>query len=671
MMRQMTGHPNRQFAHHACPTILTIALALVLTALAIVSGCAGGTDIGNPEGASFSSDGVLKSYIADQYAQSALPDSMKDDVIDGVPQPEAPDTPGSAAFKDYSETSIRETGVDESDKVKTGGNRIYVAGTSTVHIVDTTAEDGLNEAARIPVKGPVDSLYLYGASLVILYTPEDGSGELWSGRTDEKAPAGIGIPEWIPVGSRIGILTVDIQDPENPAIQTDLQVEGRLVSSRLTNGLLHVVTQFLPDLPPLELSYDGSETGKGQTIDANRELLDAMTLDDLVPSYESYDTDGVMTRQGRLVETENFIKPETPGGGSVVAVITLDLADLSKTFTSVGLISDVHHVYASKDSLFLSATRYDGAPVENGSPDASRFQTELHQLDISSAEVRHAASGTVPGQILDLLSMSEYADVLRIATTTGHVWDGSAQNHVYCLQRQDKTLTMVGKLENLASGKRGTAARFIKARGFLATSAESGRLLTLDLSKTESPSVAGELKTPGIGAALYPLGDQFLLTMGKAATTADDESWYQGIQLALFDTSDFAAAKLLSTHTIGDRGTESEALYNHKALTFRPEESLLALPMALYEHQNPQPDPSETGAPVFNGLYVYELTGENIFKYRGRISMADEGSGMFNDAGWLRGVFMNNRVYAVSADKVVAGDLPDISEPFESVILGE
>ncbi|MDO9262554.1 MAG: beta-propeller domain-containing protein [Desulfosalsimonadaceae bacterium] len=669
MNRRLTCPLLRLTMRQVHPVGFAPALVLMLSTLALIFGCAGGTDIGNPEG-NFSSDAGLKSYLVDQYAQSALPESLKTDAMDGISQP-VTDNPKYADLADYSETSVREPGLNESDKVKTDGTYLYVAGASAVHVVEAGTTTGLREAARIPVNGSVDSLYLYGPALVILYTPENGAGDFWAGSDETAAPTGIGVPEWLPVNSRIGILTVDIRNPENPAIQKDFQAEGSLVDSRLNNHVLHVVTQFLPDLPPLELWHDGTQAAKNQTAQDNRQLLDSMSLDDFIPAVTVYDADGQIIHRGRLVDTENFLKPENPGGGSVVAVITLDLADLSGDFAGVGFICDVHHIYASTNSLYLIATRYDDINSEFAATGDSPFQTIIHRMDLSGENVTYAASGDVPGQVVNSFSMSEYGGVLRIAATTGYVWDGSAQNHVYCLQQQNNALAIIGRLENLASGERVTAARFIGNQGFLATSAQTGPLLTLDLSIPETPAVAGELKPLGVVAAIYPIDGQRLLTIGKATAADGDAVWYQGVQMSLFDVSDITAPKLLDTRTIGDRGTESEALYNYKAFTFQPEKNLLALPVALFEHQAPAISPSDTGMPTYNGLYVYEITGGKTFQDRGRIPVMADAMGITGDAEWLRGVFMDNRVVAVSPDAVIAAELPGLTEPFDSVTLLE
>ncbi len=665
MNHQLTRHGMRRFVSRACPFL---AIILVVSALALVSGCAGGTDIGNPEGARFSSDAALKSYIAGQYAQSALPESLKADITDDVSQPVINGNPQYAAITDYSRTTVQESGVDESDKVKTDGIYIYVAGTATVHVViDSGKTAGLREAARIPVNGSVDSLYLYGPTLVILYTPENGTGNFRTGEDEIMRHSGIGIPEWLPVNSLMGILTVDVHDPENPMIRTDLQADGSLVSSRLAGNRLHVVTQFLPDLPPLQLWHDGTEAGKNQTMQNNQLMLETMSIDDLIPDVTVYDASGQIIRQGRLVDTENFLKPENPDGGSVVAVITIDLANHPSDFTSIGFIADVQHVYASKNTLYLTASRYDGANAESDATGDSPFQTVIHQLDISGAETRYAATGSVPGRMLDPYAISEFETILRIATLTGNTGDGTGQTHIFCIERQGTRLTAIGRLDRQIKEEPVYDARFAGKNGFLFTPGSTDPLLALDLSDPEAPSISGYLLFQGVAAALYPLSDRHLMVIGKSAAAAEnDEILYQGVRIALYDVSDIAAPKLLDTQIIGDRGAESEALYNYKAMTFQPEKRLLALPVALFAYEAPPQNPVDFDAPAFNSLYIYEITENNTLKNRGRIPM----TAPIIATDWLRGVFTGDRVFAVSADAVTAATLPGLTEPFDSITLG-
>ena len=107
-----------------------------------------------------------------------------------------------------------------------------------------------------------------------------------------------------------------------------------------------------------------------------------------------------------------------------------------------------------------------------------------------------------------------------------------------------------------------------------------------------------------------------------------DFAWYQGMKIALFDVTDVANPKVLFKEVIGDRGTQSELLNNHKALLYDKARNLFAFPVEVHEIKNKQTyegqDPgSQYGEPVFQGAYVYNLDLEKGFQLKGKITHFD------------------------------------------------
>ncbi|MCU0598012.1 MAG: beta-propeller domain-containing protein [Desulfobacterales bacterium] len=647
--------------------ILHLVFLLFLTAIASLSGCAGGTEIGNPQARTFSSEQELTAYLKDQYSQSAQPTSLW--ALDNDAQPGWTNSEIYAGEKGYSATNIQEAGVDESDAVKTDGTYLYSAGDGEIRIISAKPPESMKIISRISVNGQIDSFYLYNNILSILYVPEDGQGVQWI-YSDNLKMIDVGLPYWNPVQAKIGVLIADVSAPSDPVILKDFHADGNLVSSRLTGGKLHLISQFIPDLPSLDLWYDGTSSGKEATVESNLQTLEPLTLDDYIPSYSLYDGDGVLVKSDRLVAVDDFIRPETPSGATIVSVVTMNLDDLSNDFSSIGFIADIHHAYASTQNIYLISTLYQGEPAMKAPGDSQIYQTRIYQLNISGGKPSFSAEGLVNGHILNQFSLGEYNGILRIATTTGYAWDGSAANHVYCLKNDDGQLAVIGRLENLAPGERLYSARFIGNRGFLVTFMEVDPLFTLDLSDPQHPAMVGELKVPGYSTYLHPLGDDYLLAIGKDTGSDNGVALYQGLQLSIFDISDFASPVRIASEIIGDRGTDSEALFNHKALAFWPEKNLLALPVNLYEFESPPENPWEYGANTFNGLYVYRITDTYKFKYLGRMEMAGAGDAI-NASGWVRGVFIDEEVYAVSADSVKAAEINSISEPFYNLTLSQ
>ncbi len=648
---------------------LTLVFLLILGVAACLSGCAGGTEIGNPEAVSFPSNQALAAYLEDQYARSALPTTLW--ALDNDAQPGWTDNKAFAGEKGYSETNIQEAGVDESDTVKTDGTFLYVAGEKEVRIISALPPQSMQTAGSIRVNGLVNSLYLYEKTLVILYTPSDGEGAQWI-YNDNLKMIDVGMPYWNPIRVKSGIILADVSVPSAPSVIKDIQIDGSLFASRVTEGNLHVISQFIPDLPDLELWYDGTASGREATVESNRQALQSMTLDDYLPSYALYDGSGDMIKEGRLVTTENLVKPATPSGGTIVSLITVSLSDLAKDFSAIGFVADIHHVYASTRAVYMISTIYQGDTGEGTLKDPEIYQTRIYQFDILNGSVAYSAEGEVSGHILNRFSLGEYDNILRIATTTGYVWDGSASNHVFCLKKEDKNLAAIGRLENLAPGERLYSARFIGDRGFLVTFEEADPLFTLDLSDPYHPMAVGELKTPGYATYLHPLDNDHLLAIGKDTVSVDNQALEQGLRLSVYDVTDFAVPRLVASEKIGDRGTVSEALFNQKAITFLAEKNLLALPVNLNEIKDPE-NPEDGGANTFNGLYVYRLTDDYGFDFLGRIPLSDGGE--TNNAtyypDWYRGVFMDDYIYALTPYTVKAAPIDNIVEPFITLDLME
>ena len=109
-------------------------------------------------------------------------------------------------------------------------------------------------------------------------------------------------------------------------------------------------------------------------------------------------------------------------------------------------------------------------------------------------------------------------------------------NNVYILNQD---LTIVGKLEGLASGENLHSVRFMGEKGYLVTFKRTDPLFVIDLSVPSNPKVLGELKIPGYSDYLHPYDATHLIGVGKEAEdiATEDFAWYQGVKLALFDVS--------------------------------------------------------------------------------------------------------------------------------------
>jgi uncharacterized secreted protein with C-terminal beta-propeller domain len=304
-------------------------------------------------------------------------------------------------------------------------------------------------------------------------------------------------------------------------------------------------------------------------------------------------------------------------------------------------------------------------------PDFGTERTSIHRFSLGPS-VEYQASGYVPGHALNQFSLDESGGYFRIATTSGRITSmgGNTSNDIYVLA---PNLTVVGSLQGLAPGESIYSTRFIGSRAYLVTFKKVDPLFVIDLSAPTEPRLLGKLKIPGYSDYLHPYDEAHLIGIGKDAIPSEtgDFSWYQGVKLSLFDVSDVASPREVASFKIGDRGTESEALSDHKAFLFSKAKSLLVVPITLAELDRSKYASTEQfqyGEFTFQGAYVFRLTAESGFELRGRISHANE-SDLLKAGEYFpsctrvrRSAYIGDTLYTVSDSQLLASDLSSLVE---------
>ena len=327
-----------------------------------------------------------------------------------------------------------------------------------------------------------------------------------------------------------------------------------------------------------------------------------------------------------------------------------------------------------------------------------RSKTAIHKFSLGK-EIAYLGKGIVPGTVLNQFSMDEYNGYFRIATTTessggrdlifavgaAETASGSLReepeqlkqkNHVFVLNGKLET---VGKLTDLAPGERIYSARFMGDRLYLVTFKNTDPLFAIDLSDPANPRVLGQLKIPGYSNYLHPYDETHIIGLGKDAVPAkqgefgdSDFAWYQGLKLSLFDVSDASAPKEVASYKIGDRGSDSYALHEHKAFLFaKNKNGLLVIPVLearIDPAKYPQGvEPSSYGDYIFQGAYVFNVGLEKGFTLKGRVSHAAPEELAKSGYYWggtdvQRSAYIENVLYTVSNRFVKASDLDSLKE---------
>jgi hypothetical protein len=542
----------------------------------------------------------LQQYLLDAATQQGQLETLHGGLAPAPGADAAVEAGGTGNSREYTGTNVQESGIDETDFVKTDGDYIYLLTGGQFLIFDAWPPAATTELSRTTVDGAPVGLFVRGDVAAVL--TQSWQYEVATGF----------IPRSLAL---VDVSLFDLTDRSTPVLLRKMSLEGSFNAGRLVGDRMHLVLQTLLDLSvptPLPMPAEG---GAGPAPVAQVAGDDAGVAA-LIPGYADtlFSGTGPDTVIGTLCACEDFYRPAVPNGTGIVTLVSLDLADPTAALHSVALASNSGVVYGSGDSIYL-ATRNDDywfwwsmqADAEPKEPEAT---TVVHRFSLD-AEPTYQASGEVPGWVLNAYSMSEYQGTLRIATTDDSWWQGrEPANGVYLLQQVGDQLQQVGALTGLGKpGESIYAVRFLGPRGYVVTFLQVDPLYALDLSDPTQPAVDGELEVPGVSTYLHPVGDTHLIAVGQHTNP-----W--GVDLSLFDVRDPSAPNLVDREFLGE-GSHSEAQYEPKAFTYFDAAGVLAIPAVSW---NALPtDAAFDDGGVFAGAYVYDVDLESGFTRRGAV----------------------------------------------------
>jgi uncharacterized secreted protein with C-terminal beta-propeller domain len=346
----------------------------------------------------------------------------------------------------------------------------------------------------------------------------------------------------------------------------------------------------------------------------------------------------------------------------------IDAPDYNYQFTTITAINVNYDLELAQKVILVGCTREMYMSLNNVYIAFRDFErTFIHRIHIDGKEIECVASGEVPGYVLNQFSMDEHGEHFRIATATGNVMANSA-SHVYVLGLD---LNITGRLEGLAAGETLHSVRFMGNRCYLVTFKKIDPLFVIDLKDPSSPRVLGELKITGYSDYLHPYDENHIIGIGKETVEGDggNFAWYQGVKISLFDVSNVEEPKEVAKYEIGNRGTESPVLNDHKALLFDKSKNLLVIPVLVAEidqtNYAQRIRPNAFGLPVYQGVYVFNVTLSEGLVLKDRVTHMD---GDLMDicikasSHVKRSLYIGDILYTISDTKVKMNDLGTLAE---------
>jgi uncharacterized secreted protein with C-terminal beta-propeller domain len=410
------------------------------------------------------------------------------------------------------------------------------------------------------------------------------------------------------------IRVYDVSDREHPIQTREVTVDGFYFSSRMVGDYIYAVVK-----KPAWL-YEGE-------VEIPKIISDG--------EYRG------------ISATDIYYSNLTDNSYAFTTVLSLNVQDDSQppNYTPI-LLGEATSLYVSMENIYIAISNWG--------------TTNLHRIEMLNGNITYVADGQVSGSVLNQFSMDEHEGYFRIATA-------SYGNSLYTLNMD---LDIVGKLENIAPGENMHSARFMGDICYLVTFKKVDPFFVVDLSDPYDPKILGELKITGYSDYLHLYDENHVIGIGKETVEAEEGyfAWYQGIKISFFDVTTVSEPRELAKWEIGDRGTDSPILTDHKAFLFDKEKSLMVLPVSVAEIDESQyggeVPPFTYGRTVWQGAYVFTVSLENEEKIalKGTITHIEDGNISDTSNYITRTLYIGNILYTISANKIKMNSLSDLSE---------
>ncbi len=601
---------------------------------------------------------------------------------------------GSAGASDYSTTNIQVEGVDEADFVKNDGKYIYTIVQDKLVIINAYPAENAGIISETKLNGTPQQIFLNGDHLVVFVSNWE-EVEVFSEFDFAPRPVGKSVTH---------AMLFDVSDRKNPQLFRDYNLRGNYYGSRMIGSAVYLIVQDYVnyannyiDTPSLRESSriimqpDIFYFPRPQSsYNFNTIMSFDIQEDGVVPQAKTF----MMGYASTLYVSENAMYLSSPKDlpfgyyekaqeerfYSVVAPMlpkdaqdTISAIKGDDSLTSyekwdkvASVLQDTYNSLSEEAKKGLMQNIEDALKEYDLKKEEERRRTIIHKIVIDDGKIEYLGNAEVLGSLLNQFSMDEKDGKLRVATTM-ETWvtdDFTQYNNVYVL---NSNLKQVGSLEKIAPDERIYSTRFIGNRLYMVTFKRVDPFFVINLS-SDQPKILGELKLPGFSDYLHPYDENHIIGIGKE--TADNE-WggvsTKGIKIALFDVSDVTNPKNQAVYGIGEAGTESEALHDHKAFLFDKKKNLLVLPIREIKGK-PKLD-RKLGyytQDAWQGAYVLTLTLEDGFSLRGKVTHneGEEQQWWYYSApdAVRRALYIGDVLYTVSGTTIKANDLKTVKD---------
>ncbi len=617
---------------------------------------------------------------------------------------------------DYSATNVQVKNVDEPDYLKTDGKYIYIVNQNTLTIIDAHPA----ESAKILYKVALDiesqdleNIFLNGDRLAVLYR---GSSIPHVSQTnpEDDPQTGIESSRMMPYpiyNSNIVVSILDISDRQKPQILSEYNIDGNYHDSRMIDNIVYIVansradytnpiipriaisesnTIIMPDVyrfPNPEQRYNFNTIAAVDII--ADELINSETFlmgntntlyvseDNLYITYQKNITPKTVDQ----IQRELFLDVILPLLPQNIQDEIMSIYDDNSITSSQkqSMISDIlqesYNTLPKQDRENLFTQLQDAIKQFDSQIRQNLSQTAIHKIALDEGDMTYIANAHVPGHLLNQFSMDEYNEKFRVATTIQDNFrrgggNSDTSNNVYVL---NKDLQRAGSLEDIAPGETIYSARFMGDQLYLVTFKQIDPFFVIDLSE-DTPKVLGELKIPGFSNYLQPYDENHIIGIGRDTIETKGRVQTEGIKISMFDVSDFENPKEKDTIIIGNDWTDSDILFDHKALLLDKQKDVMSVPIKSNIIAFEEDDLSSSIINDFdddkywNGFYVYGFD-ENGFVEKGTITHHQYQDYYNFPYMKPRSLYIDDALYTIMDGSIKINDINNIQNEINSINL--
>lgn len=261
----------------------------------------------------------------------------------------------------YSETNVRQEGVDEADVVKTDGRYLYTLEDNgrAVAVVDTTGGElkAVGEV-RLENNDNIREFYVADGKLVLVGTRYNGEEDMSGGYTSSSSTFAV---------------TYDLADPAEPEKIGEITQSGDYTSSRMVEGYLYLFSQYYV--------YGGD--------------ISAKDTENYIPLIN-----------GKLVPADDIFLPSLDRACMYQVICSADMEKPDQVKDSKAVFAESGELYVSNNNIYWYESHW-----------GNNASTVIRSISYKEGKLAAKASGSVDGYIHDSFCIDEYKGYLRVITT--------------------------------------------------------------------------------------------------------------------------------------------------------------------------------------------------------------------------------------------------------------